>query len=421
MDIDPEIFNVLGDRLTEYSKGWKCISLYILSGYYGLPKSFPKLALILFGFIMKTKLYRDKAMTKDINEDKRIYNDIQITIEDILREWDNGKYNLDPDADIKTDICNMKKRLKELDDNNVFHFWKYNDLYVFIMERDIRIWGFYNPGCKVVPKMLKKISAIGGDMISCMIKDVRKTYGEVDKSDVEESFGCFVNRIIGKMNPSVATSIPKWDGKQDIHEYLNNLSGAIANMNDNEGFTFVPDILDRFPFSISEKMKKGMSKGVTMKIQPTQKEKEVKSLEKELSPDNPNLVRAKIIRRATTTHSSGSSKPLAYEFSADLDPFADAAQFVRYYHAFLQQCTCGKIRFDSYSSDAHYATQVMDILVEHKRTSNKIFLNAWLRFFYEQNLKGRKALKIKYTSIQVFKDTFEQFNVRFTADAVKSV
>jgi len=414
MSMDVKVFSKINNDLTEYSGDYKRINPHILSGYYGLPKSFSKLSMILFGFVMKTKMYKEKAFTKDINEEKRIYNDIPITIEDILKEWNHEKYS--SGHDMMTDVGNMNKRIREIDENNIFYCWKYRSLYMFIMERYLCIWKFYNISGKVLPKTIKKVSVIGNDMILCMTKNVRKIYGDVDKSDIEKSFGTFMNRLIDKTNHLVSTEIIKWDGKQDIFEYLYHLNDAIKNLDDHNGLVVSNDIFNKFPYSISKKIQTKIKEELDMKIHSPDK-----NVKHDLIPSNPNLIRNKRKRKPNTTlivSEQSSDRPIAYEYSGTIDPFADARQFVRYYHAFLQQCAGGNIKFDNYASDAVYATKILDLLIENGRSSNKIFLDSWLKYFHDYGLKGQKSHKVKYTSLKTLMETFDIFNGRYLENPV---
>ena len=54
----------------------------------------------------------------------------------------------------------------------------------------------------------------------------------------------------------------------------------------------------------------------------------------------------------------------------------------------------------------------MDILIENNR-KDKIFLKAWLKYFCDYKLKGQKMLKIKWTSMKMFKDSFSEFALKF--------
>lgn len=408
------LFNKISDELTEYSKNYKWVCPDLMICYYGLPKSLSKLSNIIFYSIMRTKMYKEKALTKDINEDRRIYNDIAITAEDILREWDNGKYN--GGKEVTTDVCNMVKRIRELSDNNVFYFWKYRGVYIFVMVREFGTWKFYNADGCVVPKILKKIVSVGSDMMFCMSKSIRRRYHDFDKTDMENSFGLFINSIIHKMNYMVANNVPKWDNKEDICEYIAILSERLKNMEDFEGLVCDDGIFQKLPFMMSKKLKEKMAEEMDMKSKKENIPSQViSSLESELIPDSPNIVKKKNRRNGIMKirgDNLSPQKPIAYIYGRDVNPLDDALQFMKYYRAFIQNLTGGKAKFDDYRSDSLYATQILDMMAENKRV-DKVFLDAWIRYFYDYGLKGEKSFKIKYTSLKVFKDTFEKFNSRY--------
>ena len=136
------------------------------------------------------------------------------------------------------------------------------------------------------------------------------------------------------------------------------------------------------------------------------------NLEQEIIPDNPNLVKAQRIKKDKHITLPTDSKVEAYTYTGNVDPLKNAVHFMKYYRAFLSQCAKGKIKFDQYNIDSIYATQVLDLLQDHNRC-NKVFLNAWLRYFCDYRLKGHKAFKTKYTSIKTFKETFEEYNGRY--------
>jgi len=413
MSIDIEIFNRVGNKITDLSSGYKRINIYLFAGYCGIiQKALSKMASIVYGLLLKTKFYGDNAQEnskKDIDENKRIYTDIGITMQDILLEWDHEKYSNEHEAAMV--ISNMNKLIREMDENNIFYCWKYKGIYMFIMERDIRIWKCYNSKACLTPKTLKKIACVGLDMVSCMVRDVRRKCGDVDKTSIEKSFGHFINGLIDKMNPLVTMEISKWDGNQDISEYLYYLCESVTKIEDFKGLTFAEDIFDKFPYTISKKLKEIMSKEESMKTKQIKNDIVESDLEKEIIPENPNLAKP-LRRKRMKLASAPSEKVVAYTFSGDINPFENASHFVNYYRAFLQQLN-KDIRFNSYDTDAIYASQVLDLLKDQGRSNNKVFLMSWIRYFHDFKLKGNKFLKIKYTSIKAFKETFNEYVPRF--------
>ena len=151
------------------------------------------------------------------------------------------------------------------------------------------------------------------------------------------------------------------------------------------------------------------------------KKQKINTLEQDITPNNPNLVRNKRLKNTIRPEISKPKiayetvKVQAYDYSGEVEPFKDATHFMKYYRAFLLNCANSnngsKVNFDQYSADSIYATQILDLLQEQNR-SNKVFLASWIRYFYDYRLKGSKALKTKYTSLKAFKESFEEYNVR---------
>ena len=81
------LFHRVRNGLTEYSRNYRSVNPYLMMSYSGLPPFLCKLANILFIYIIKTKLYGEGAKTKGKNEDKRIYTDIELSLEDLLKDF----------------------------------------------------------------------------------------------------------------------------------------------------------------------------------------------------------------------------------------------------------------------------------------------------------------------------------------------
>lgn len=401
MNID--IFNKVRNGLTEYKRAWKWINMPLLLCYISLPRSWSQVAGILLYSILKNKMYGSDAKDREINEEQRIYSYTETTIEDILKEINPVKY---PDKNIENDKGNLIKIINDLDNDNVFYYWRYRGIYMFIMERDSGVWKYYNSKGCVIPKTMRKIISVYSDMILCMIKFVKNNGITVDRVNIGKSFGKFINKMIKKMNPDVANKVKIWNGKEDIHEYLKVLKEQIKDIKDFEGLNFDDNIITKFPCSVSAELERKMLKEVDMKKEPMN----------ELIPKNKNIVkvRGKIGRpkKEVVVVPRPPEKPQALRFGVNPDPFRDAPSLMRYYRSFLQDAMKGKVRCDNFESDAVPATEILDKLAEHHR-KDKVFLNAWLKDFCDNKLKGDKAIKIKYTSMRVFKETFDQFNLKF--------
>lgn len=412
--MDANIFNKVRNGLTEYSKNYRSINPYMMMSYNGLPPYLCKLAHTIFFYIIKTKMYGAGAASKGKNEDKRIYTDIEITLDDLLLDFNPGKY--DDGKDIEMDKSNIIKKIKEMDDYNVFYCWKYGKKYLFVMEREIGCWKIFYPNGHVVPKTLIKIVRLAGDMINCMVK-LEGSHGKVDKISIEKSFGEFMNKMIQKMDASVCSKITLWSDDKEIEKYTAEVSKQLHGIGEFEGMGFSDErdsfkkesecFLNKIPATISKRMREEIR-------HEDMKSKKEKEMENDLLPKNPNLVSSaalKVKADKPIKNNSVTSIPKLYRWNGSLNPFANSLQFMKYYRSVLQNKSGGQIVFDTMDSDATMASQILDLMEERRR--DKDFLDTWLQYFYEHNLKGQKAMKPKYTSLRCFKDTFENYNETF--------
>jgi len=138
-----------------------------------------------------------------------------------------------------------------------------------------------------------------------------------------------------------------------------------------------------------------------------------KNLSDELIPLNPNLVKPKRKRgraiNAKKIKIQTPQTPQALVYEGTVDPFKNAHHFIKFYRSIVERLTENRAKFDDWASDGNMAAQILDLLIENNR-SDIIFIRAWIRYYFDNNLKGEKALKIKYTSLRAFKDTFDKFN-----------
>lgn len=146
--------------------------------------------------------------------------------------------------------------------------------------------------------------------------------------------------------------------------------------------------------------------------------KKIKSIEDDIIPKNPNLVKTRRTnsqKRTFKTRSEPSDDVIAYNYEGTVNPFLNSLHLIKYYRSVLSYLGGSDIIFAPYNEDTPYAAKVLDILVENSR-SNKIFLNSWIRYFYEFKLKGEKSKKVKYTSLMTFLETFDEYNSRHIID-----
>ena len=222
--------------------------------------------------------------------------------------------------------------------------------------------------------------------------------------------------MIEKMNPLIASEkLLRWTGKENIYEFLNGLLEDINLLKEYDGLVEDDTFMARLPFCVRQKYQDVIKKEEDMNINvDIQIEKD---LEKDLVPKNSNLAKKQRKQRAKKKvdpeKSPAPQKASKVSYSKEINPFKDSQQFVYYYKAFLQQCSgTTSIRFDNFSSDVEVAGSVLDLLHDSNRKTRE-FLDTWLEYFFEHNLKGNKMYQVKNTSIRTFRYTFERFNETF--------
>ena len=418
--VDRSIFDAARNCLTEYSKAYKRINQFIVACYEGIESlSLSKVASLLFRGILKDKVYGEKETSKrDIDEDKRIYNYSELSIDDLLKEGYSIKYAKNNNT-LVTDRSNMLKRIRELEENNVFYIWQFQDINIYIMEREIGSWKMYNElGC-VTPKMLKKIVAVSKNMMDTMTKMITKKYSVVNTCNMEKSFGRFFNHMLGKTNPLIISNFNLWDGHQNIHDYLKSLN--FSNVGDYQGLEFEDKFFLKLPFSVSKKMENEINKrGGTMRKKKVVNEQMQKNLQEQLvfdiTPKHPIVTKRTRVKRNHVININGPfNKPLmpeAQTFDDAKDPFNNPREFVDYYRSCMNLFTHGHIEFNNYSIDCPDAACIMDVLIE-RNVKDKNFLTSWFRYYFDNNLKGDKAMKIKNTSLRAVKETLDLFEPKY--------
>ena len=404
------MMNKTRNDLTNYDVRYKRVNFDLFAAYNSLPPFLSKLSHIIFYNIIRTIKHGPAGEAKGINENKRIYSDIDITIEDILEEFYSIKYG--NGKDISNDRSNVIKRINELLDYNIFYCWKYKEHYMFVLEREFGIWKIYNKyGC-IIPRTTKKIAVLASDMIKRMAKFEKKKNERVKIEEIENSFGMFINlEVIERMNPLVAAELPRWDGNGNIYSYLKELLRVLREMHEFKGFNESDDFLRLLPKSISRKLhKKRVKEANDMKTK----------MEKELIPKDPNLVKVKKEKSKKESKEEGKeakkkkaknkdgSKPKTYSYKGSVDPFKNSKEFVRYYRSILYHYDNG-VRFENFAVDTHSAGMILDDLGE-KEKKDKTFLKSWIRFYKDYNLKGLKIYNSKHTSLKAFKESFDKFN-----------
>lgn len=410
-----DILDKTMDKLTEHKSKFIQVNPYIYDCYNGLDAADSKLVHILFGGILKNKIYEtSKNRGRVEKEERRIYTNLDMSLERILSHYNPVKYS--DGKSIANDSSNYRKKLKDLDKKNIFYCWDYISVAMYIYEREIRSWIHYNPlGC-VVPKTLSKIVNVAVDMMNAMEilkNDDYKNKGSMKKvvrSHLENSFGDFINRMKDKMNPIVSLNLPSWDplGWKNIFEYLKVLKKALSKLSPKDGLIEDESFVKNLPPDTREKLIKEREAEINRM--------NVSTIEKELTPDDPNLrkIRSKRIidksKRPNTNDMDGELGPLAQActFDGDIDPFEDANVFTHYYR-FLLKGANAKVQLNNFGSETEYAGQIMDMLME-KGKKNKMFLDSWIMNYIKHSLKGKKIYSGKFTSMKSFKDSFEKYD-----------
>ena len=389
--------------MTEHTKRYKYVNSYVSLLYTNLPTALAKLSHLLFTLVIKNVIYSDKGNTKP-GED-RIYTNTPMTIYSVLENVKSISYA--EGKKMSNDRSNWEKKLQELYDNNVFYFWKYNGFYIFILEREFASWRMYNKNGYVTPRTMIKIIIRADEIINTMEGFVRKEGSEIDRLAIENSFGVFINKMLDKMNPVI--SLSKWNGEGSIYDYLEEVFEPLKSLSVFDGLVESEEFLIRLPPIVREKYKKLIEKWNAMS------EKEQRALAEELSPkgDKANLgkkIRKKRQKKIVTPEGNSVPKtPVKKKYDKKIEPFEDSKQFVKYYKAFLQQYSgTTSICFDDFESDAGVAAEILDLLAIHGR-KNKEFLDTWLKYFFDHDLKGLKMYKAEHTAMRTFRYSFEKF------------
>ena len=387
--------------LTEIDRNFQRYNPYLLDALSALhPACKAKLSTIIFNIIIATKRNHPKQSRYFSEvENKRIHSNRYVSLEDILDRYHPAKYTVEG-KDTKKDISNLMKHLKWLDDNNIFHIWRYGSPYTyqFIMERDIGVWKYYNEWGVVTPKTLKKVIKASNGMIDSMVRMGKSRGRIISLKDIELSFvNDFVRNLVGKMNKEVAKDLPLWDGKQTIANYLTELRTELDMLDDYEGLEHHPDFYQRLPKHIREKINDEKEENMN-----------IAQLSMDLIPKDESVIKNKVIRtRKRKSSPQDSIKAKRTAFKA-VDPFANCHQFMKYYRDVISLYN-QNARFYPQDSERAYATQIMDMLIEGGKESDKDFLINWIRYYIGSCLQGNNAKKQEKTSLNNFKKTFKAY------------
>ena len=395
--------------LTEHIKGYKAVSIYLEMAYNGLSPILCKLAHLLFDLTIKNINYKKEGHIKEGRG--RIHTCTLITIDDVLDNANSIKYNEGKKKE--NDRSNWKKHITDLHDQNIYYHWKFDKFYIFIMERELGSWLCYNDKGCVTPCTMRKILVRADDMLGCMALFVRQIGMKPDYDAIRNSFGLFIDGMVGKMHPLIASeNLPRWKDGEDLDKYLGHLGDQLEKLEKFYGLIDGPEFIDRLPALVRKKYLDDLMRGDKMP-----KDKEIK-LCKEIVPSGDSSNLAKKPRKPREKKKKkdipvSNGKPQKQSYNEALNPFEGAPYFVRYYRAFLQQYSGNtRIQFDKFGCDSEIAAEVLDLL-EEKGRKNKEFVNAWFEYFFDHKLKGHKIYKANNTSMRELRYTFERFNELF--------
>lgn len=401
-EIDREKINFV----TEHAGNYKQFNVALFSAYLCIkPDCISKICCSLFTCIISTLWYQShkKAHACKDSTTKRIYSNIDLNPEILLLEYDPIKYKANKQL-IKFDVGNFVKRLQQIDDLNIFYIWRCGRpySYVFVMERDIAVWKYFNKNAFVTPKTINKIVGCSKGMINVMTRLTKK----VEKNIIENSFGDFINKLISKMNPITAEKLPKWKGNGNIFDYLSMLHEELSKLSPYAGSeTNIDTIINQLPDSIVEKIleNKKQTKDKNMEM-------DVETLEKELTPENENLIVTKKRKKQTPIIKDNyDAKKLSF---ATIDPFSNCNNFLRFYYAAIRLHNNGA-KLYSFDAERRYALEILDLLTAIGKKDDKTFLKSMIQYFIDNKLIGNNIYKPECTSLKVLKEIIPIYNKKY--------
>ncbi len=399
-------------QITEYSKRFFQLNPFIDACYNGA-KPYVDLAHCLLNILLCDHKYPAYGQPEEEqnNEHKRIYTKTCVNVENILMSLNPVKYA--DGTGVKSDINNMKGRLKKIHDNNIFYHWKYHGIYMFIMDRDIRAWIYYNESGTVSPLILKKILRSA----SYMIVDMSHSYKKIKKSliniiNVENSFCSFLNGMIGKMSSSVSKQLPLWDEKMGSHQYIDLLRNKLEQINDEDGIIISEDFLYKLPPCVRKKYCniEGIEEDEIMnarlaldmeKIIPQEQKMGVKKdkVKKERKPK----------KNKSYVDKTKSIEPNILAYDEDFNPFEHAKNFVLFFQKGVRMFTKTFV-FPKIENEFKDSGIILDMISQAGKKGDKDFLLSWIKWHCKYNLKGVKSYNVNHTCIKKFGDTFAKYN-----------
>lgn len=408
-----ELLLTTASQFTNTRKAWKVHSPALLECYNGLhPHGLSKLCHVLFDIITYNKRYHSlNHKNFDEYEDARIYNNLWYSLEDILRKVHPVKYRTE-NKDTTTDKSNLKKALRELEDMNIFYAWKYHQPYnyVFFMEEEFSIWTYYNTRACIVPNTILKMLFCAKGAINAMISFEKQAKREVSLTDIENSFGEFINGMIDKMNPEVSKKLSRWVNNSEIEKYIVILEQECLSIGKYDGLEISDDMLMRLPENIACNLSQKVKTEVTKTTKGTNMD--MAELTLALVPDNGNLVKRRKPREQNKAESLSVTADI-HKFKR-VNPFKDCNSFIEFYRSNIRSCV-NNPRFTSFGAERRIAEEILDLLLDNGHSKDIDFLKGWVRYYASKTLIGNRAMDTEKTSLTAFKETFTAFNRGYVA------
>lgn len=405
MKIDHEKRNML----TEHECNYKRYNPAIIDGFNALhPPLRSKLCMVVFNIIMETKRYhKPGARYYSEEENRRIYSNKYVSLEGILDRCYPVKYGVEG-KDVKQDVSNLMKKLQELDDMNIFYIWRYGFpyTYMFLLERDIGLWTYFNPNGCVTPKSLKKVVRSSNGIIDTMVKLEKSRKRAVSLQDVERSFLTdLIGHLVSKMDKTVAKKLPKWDQKQPIADYLSELRNSLAELEKYDGLIHHETFAQRLPKHLRDKI-------IYIEDETKENKMDLAQLSKDLVPTNENVVTEKKSRRKRVQTANGEIILANKVPFKSLDPFANCNQFMKFYREVIRMYN-NNANFYSVDSERREATEILDLLIHNGKNGDRDFLRSWIRYYIGSNLYGNNVYKPDRTALINFRKTFKDYEGKY--------
>jgi hypothetical protein len=334
----------------------------------------------------------------DKEENKRIYTSVSVTPETLLKNCHPVKYRLEGKS-TKNDEGNIVKRINELDDNNIFYVWKcgYPKNYMFVLERDVGLWRFYNPNAYVTPKTIRKILLSTNGMCNAMFKILQENGDKLTVHDVRKLFCEFVDRMVQKMHPDVYKGLDRWDESRGYKEYLYALNDEIKQLDPYQGLEEDEHFRDRLPLEVKLKLDP----------KPKKKRNAHKELEAELAPKDDSLVKQPKKRRKRTPVKDVEAQ---FDTFKSLEPLKNSTSFYQYYRAIVKSKD-QTAEFHEYKVELGTAAVILDTVKEANH--NEMFLRSWIGYFIDLKLKGNNIKNKDKTSLRALQKTYDEYNNKY--------